>query len=171
MDMIVLIFSPGFMLIVRLVPVRANGRFPAKCQEFKVELSAVDTESDRVHCSSVSAGDPTNGHFPGHVPAIRADEDYPWTFSSLHFLWALFRPLKKAGRGRVKEDKPLPLGEGPYFESARGLLGGTWGLKAGWSSLRIGSAVGFDLSSAEGHDMELIRLEDRQEDFLHVFPF
>jgi hypothetical protein len=42
-DMIVLIFSPGFMLFVRLVPVRANGGFPAKRQEFKVERSAVDT--------------------------------------------------------------------------------------------------------------------------------
>ena len=97
--MIVLIFSPGFMLFVRLVPIRANGGFPAKRQKFKVEWSAVDTKSDRVHCSSVSAGDPASGHFPGGVPAIRADEDYPWVFSSLHFLWALFRPLKKGGKG------------------------------------------------------------------------
>jgi hypothetical protein len=45
-----------------------------------------------------------------------------------------FRPLKEAGRGRVEEDKTLPLsvGVGPYFESARGLLGGIWGLKARW---------------------------------------
>ena len=99
MDIIVLICSPGFMLIVRLVPVRANSGFPAKCQEFKVEWSAVDTESDGVHCSSVSAGDPANGHFPGHVPAIRADEDYLWVFSGLHFLWAPFRPLKQGGKG------------------------------------------------------------------------
>ena len=42
------------------------------------------------------------------------------------FFRLLFVPPRKAGRGRVKEDKPLPLavGEGPYFESARGLLGG-----------------------------------------------
>ncbi len=97
--MIVLIFSPGIMLIVRLVPVRANGRFPAKRQEFKVKWSAVDTESDRVHCSSVSAGDPANRHFPACAPAIRADEDYLWVFSSLHFLWAPFRSLKKGGKG------------------------------------------------------------------------
>jgi hypothetical protein len=96
MDIIVLIFSPGFMLFVRLVPVRGNGGFPAKRQEFKVEWSAVDavdTEADRVHCSSVSAGDPANGHFPGYVAAIRADEDYRWILSSLHFLWTLFRPF------------------------------------------------------------------------------
>ncbi len=39
--------------------------------------------------------------------------------------------VKRAGRGRGKEDKTLPLviGEGPYFEPARGLLGGTWGVK------------------------------------------
>ena len=80
-------------------------------------------------------------------------------------MWTLFRPRKKAGRGRVKEDKPLPLsvGESPYFESARSLLGGTWGLKAGLVFLRISSSV--------GHDIELIRPEDRREDFLHVFPF
>ena len=131
--MIVLIFLPGFMFFVRLVPVRANGGFPAKRQEFKVEWSAVDAESDRVHCSAVSAGDPASGHFPGGVPAIGADEDYLWVFSSLHFCGLFFALSRKAGRGRVKEDKPLPLsvGEGPYFESARGLLGGTWGLKAG----------------------------------------
>jgi hypothetical protein len=99
MDMIVLIFSPGFMLFVPLVPVRANDGFPAKRQEFKVERSAVDAESDRVHCSAVSAADPASGHFPGGVPAIRADEDYPWVFSSLHFLWDLFCPLKKGGKG------------------------------------------------------------------------
>jgi hypothetical protein len=64
------------MLFVRLVPICGNGGFPAKRQEFKVKWSAVDTESDRVHCSSVSAGDPANGHFPGYVLAIRADEDY-----------------------------------------------------------------------------------------------
>jgi hypothetical protein len=60
-------------------------------------------------------------------PQKSADEDYLWVFSRLHFLWAVVVPPRKAGRGRVKEDKPLPLavGEGPYFESARGLLGGT----------------------------------------------
>ena len=123
MDIIVLIFSPGFMLFVWSVPVRANGGFSAKRQEFQVERSAVDTESDRVHCSAVSAGDPANRHFP---------EDYLWVFSVLHFFVGLFRLSRKAGRGRVKEEKPLPLavGEGPYFESARGLLGGTWGLEA-----------------------------------------
>ena len=87
------------MLFVRLVPVRAKGGFPAKRQEFKVERSAVDTEADRVHCSSVSAGDPASGHFPGGVSAIRADEDHPRVFSGLHFLWALFRPLKKGEKG------------------------------------------------------------------------
>jgi hypothetical protein len=97
MNMIVLIFSPGFMFFVRLVSVRLNDGFPAQRQEFKIEWSTVNTESDRVHCSSVSAGDPANRHFPGHVPAIRADEDYPWVFSSLHFL--LFRPLKKGEKG------------------------------------------------------------------------
>jgi hypothetical protein len=42
------------------------------------------------------------------------------------FCGLFFVPPRKAGRGRVKEDKPLPLavGEGPHFESARGLLGG-----------------------------------------------
>ena len=77
MDIIVLIFSPGFMLFFRLVPVRGDSGFPAKRQEFKVERSAVDAESDRVHCSAVSAGDSANGHFPSYVLAIRADEDYP----------------------------------------------------------------------------------------------
>lgn len=76
MDMIVLIFSPGFMLFVRSVPVRANGSFPAKRQEFKIKRSAFDTESDRVHRSTVSARDSANRHFPGRVPAIGADEDY-----------------------------------------------------------------------------------------------
>jgi hypothetical protein len=122
------------MVFFRLVSVRTNDGFPAQRQELKVERSAVDTESDRVHCSAVSAGDPANRHFPGHVPTIRADEDHPWIFSSLHFLWTLFVLARKAGRGKVKEDKPLPLsvGVGPYFESARGLLGGTWGLEARW---------------------------------------
>jgi len=78
------------MLFVRLVPVRANGGFPAKRQEFKVEWSTIDTESDRIHCSSVSAGDPANGHFPGYVLAIRADENYPWVLSSLHFCELIF---------------------------------------------------------------------------------
>ena len=50
--------------------------FPAKRQEFKVERSAVDTEPDRVHYSSISAGDPASGHSPAGVPAIRADEDH-----------------------------------------------------------------------------------------------
>jgi hypothetical protein len=109
MNMIVLIFSPGFTLFVRLVPVGTHGGFPAKRQEFKVERSAVDTESNRVHCSSVSAGDPANGHFPGYVLAIRADEDYLWVFSWLHFFVLFFVLSRKAGRGRVKEDKPLPL--------------------------------------------------------------
>ena len=99
MDIIVLIFSPGFMLFVRLVPVRTNDGFPAQRQQFKIEWSAVDTESDRVHRSSVSAGDPANWHFPGHMPTIRAEEDYPWIFSSLHFLWTPFRPLKKGEKG------------------------------------------------------------------------
>ena len=44
MDIIVLIFSPGFMLFVWLVPVRANGGFSAKRQELQVERSAVDPE-------------------------------------------------------------------------------------------------------------------------------
>jgi hypothetical protein len=43
MDIIVLIFSPGLMLFVWLVPVRANGGFSAKRQELQVERSAVDT--------------------------------------------------------------------------------------------------------------------------------
>jgi hypothetical protein len=45
------------------------------------------------------------------------------------FYGLFFVPSREARRGRVKEDKPLPLsvGEGPYFESARGLLGGAWG--------------------------------------------
>ena len=85
MEIIVLIFSPGFMLYVRLVSVRMNGRFPAQRQQFKIERSAVDTESDRVHCSSVSAGESANWHFPGHIPTIRADEDHPRIFSDLHF--------------------------------------------------------------------------------------
>ena len=89
MDIIVLIFSPGFMVFFRLVSVGTNDGFPAKRQEFKIERPAVDTESDRVHCSAVSAGDPANGHFPGYVLAIRADEDYPWIFSSLHYFWTL----------------------------------------------------------------------------------
>jgi hypothetical protein len=86
-------------------------------------------------------------------------------FFRVCILWVLFRLSRKAGRGRVKEDKPLPLslGVGPYFESARGLLGGTWELKAEYFFLRIGSAV--------GHDVELTRLKDRRENFLHVFPF
>jgi hypothetical protein len=115
------------MLFVWLVPVGANGGFSAKRQEFQVERSAVDAESDRVHCSFVCAEDAANGDPSGCVPAKSADEDYPWVFSRLHFLWAVVVPPRKAGRGRVKEDKPLPLavGEGPYFESARGLLGGT----------------------------------------------
>ncbi len=56
----------------------------------------------------------------------------------------------------------LAVGGGPYFEPARGLLGGTWGMKPGWRFLWIDSAV--------GHDMELIRLEDRREDFLCLLP-
>ena len=137
MDMIVVIFSPGFMLFVRLVPVGTHGGFPAKGQEFKIEWPAVDAEPDRVHCSAVSAGDSANGHFPGGVPAIGAEEDYPRVFSFLHFFVLFFVLPRKAGRGRGKEEKPLPLslGEVPYFESARGLLGGTWVLKAGQSSL------------------------------------
>ena len=99
MDIVVLILSPGFMLFVRLVPVRGNGGFPAKRQEFKIEWSAVDAESDRVHCSAVSAGDPANRDPSACVPAIGTDEDYPWVFYSLHFLWAHFRPLKKGGKG------------------------------------------------------------------------
>ena len=83
-------FLARFHVFVRLVSVGTHGGFPAKRQEFKIEWPAVDTESDRVHCSAVSAGDPASGHFPGGGPAIRADEDYPWVFSSLHFLWALF---------------------------------------------------------------------------------
>ena len=121
------------MLFVWLVPVRADCGFSAKRQEFQVERSAVDTEPDRVHCSCGCAEDAANGDPFGCVPAIRADEDYLWVFSRLHFFRLLFVLPRKAGRGRVKEDKPLPLsiGEGPYFESARGLLGRTWGLKAG----------------------------------------
>jgi hypothetical protein len=69
--MIVLIFSPGFMLFVWLVPVRANGGFSAKRQEFQVERSAVDTEPDRVHCSFVCAEDAANGD--PCVPAKSAD--------------------------------------------------------------------------------------------------
>ena len=99
MDIIVRIFSPGFMLFVRLVPVRANGGFPAKRQEFKVERSAVDTEPDWIHCSTICAEDAANGDPSAYVPAIGADEDYPWVFSSLHFLRALFHPLKKGGKG------------------------------------------------------------------------
>ena len=80
------------------------------------------------------AEDAANGDPFGCVPAIRADEDYLWVLPSLHFLWASlsFSQERREGVG-VKEDKPLPLsiGEGPYFESARGLLGRTWGLKAG----------------------------------------
>jgi hypothetical protein len=94
-----LIFSPGFMLFVLLVPVHANAGFPAKRQEFKVERSAPDTEPERVHCSSVCAEQCANGDSPACVPAIGTDEDYPWVFSSLHFLWALFRPLKEGGKG------------------------------------------------------------------------
>jgi len=57
----------------------------------------------------------------------------PGFFLVCIFCGLFFGFSRKAGRGRVKEDKPLPLsvGKGPYFESARGLLGGTWGLKAG----------------------------------------
>ena len=58
----------------------------------------------------------------------------PVDFSSLHFFVGSFSSLsRKAGRVGSRRIKPLPLavGEGPYFESARGLLGGTWGLKAG----------------------------------------
>jgi hypothetical protein len=67
------------------------------------------------------------------------------------FCGLLFVLARKAGRGKVKEDKPLPLsvGEGPYFESARGLLGGTWGLKARWFStnrLCCRSRYGIDLT-------------------------
>jgi len=102
--------------------------FPAKRQECKVKWSAPDTEPDWIHCSSFCAGDPASGHSPACVPAIGADED--------HFEYSLcfhLRNGEKAGRGRVKEDKTLPLalGEGPHFESARGLLGGTWRLRAG----------------------------------------
>ena len=50
--------------------------FPTKRQEFKVERSAVDTEPDGMHYSSICAGDPANGHSPACVPAIRADEDH-----------------------------------------------------------------------------------------------
>jgi hypothetical protein len=99
MDIIVLIFSPGFMIFVLLVPVHANAGFPAKRQEFKVERSAPDTDPERVHCSSVCAEHRANGDSPACVPAIGADEDYPGVFSSLHFLWALFRPLKEGGKG------------------------------------------------------------------------
>ena len=88
MDIIVLIFSPGFMLFVWLVPVRANGGLSAKRQEFQVERSAVDTEPDRVHCSFGCAEDAANGDPFVCVPAIRADEDYLWVLPSLHFLWA-----------------------------------------------------------------------------------
>jgi hypothetical protein len=59
-----LIFSPGFMLFVLLVPVHANADFPAKRQEFKVERSAPDTEPERVHCSSVCAEQCANGDSP-----------------------------------------------------------------------------------------------------------
>jgi hypothetical protein len=104
------------MLSVRLVSVRTNDGFPAQRQQFKVERSAVDTESDRVHCSSVSAGDPANGHFPGCGSAIRADEDYAWIFSSLHFCGFLFVLSKGGkGRGRVWINLYPSLGEGPYF--------------------------------------------------------
>jgi hypothetical protein len=127
MDLIVLIFAPGFMLFVWLVPVGANGGFSAKRQEFQVERSAIDTSPDRVHCSFVCAEDAADGEPSGCVPAKSADEDYHWFFLGCIFCGLLLVPQRKAGRGRVKEDKPLPLavGEGPYFESARGLLGGT----------------------------------------------
>jgi hypothetical protein len=48
------------------------------------------------------------------------------TLGSAFLVGLAFVLSRKAGRGRVKEDKPLPLfvGEGPYFDSARGLLGG-----------------------------------------------
>jgi hypothetical protein len=91
-------FLTRFHAFRRLVPVRANGGFPAKRQEFKVERSAVDTEPDWIHCSTICAEDAANGD-PAYVPAIGADEDYPWVFSSLHFLRALFHPLKKGGKG------------------------------------------------------------------------
>jgi hypothetical protein len=57
----------------------------------------------------------------------------PGFFLVCIFCGLFFALSRKVGRGRVKEDKTLPLAvaEGPYFESARGLLGGTWGLKAG----------------------------------------
>jgi len=128
MGLMVLIFSPGSMFFLRSVFMGSEDGFPAKHQEFKVEWSAPDTEPDSIHCSSVCAEDPAHGHSPACVPAIGADKD--------HFEYSLCFHLcngEKAGRGRVKEDKTLPLavGEGPYFESARGLLGGTWGTKPG----------------------------------------
>jgi len=86
------------MLFVWLVPVRANGGFSAKRQEFQVERSAVDTEPDRVHCSFGCAEDAANWDPSGCVPAKSADEDYVWVFSSLHFL-AVVRPAKKGGKG------------------------------------------------------------------------
>jgi hypothetical protein len=87
------------MLFVWLVPVGANGGFSAKRQEFQVERSAVDAESDRVHCSFVCAEDAANGHFPGDVPAIGADEDYVWIFSSLHFFVGSFSFSQEGGKG------------------------------------------------------------------------
>jgi len=50
--------------------------FPAKCQQFKVERSALDTERDWIHCSTVCAEDPANGHSPGYTPAIGAEEEH-----------------------------------------------------------------------------------------------
>jgi hypothetical protein len=51
----------------------------------------------------------------------------PGVFLICIFYGLFFVPSRGARRGRVKEDKSLPrsVDEGPYFESARGLLGGT----------------------------------------------
>jgi hypothetical protein len=101
MDIIVLIFSPGFMVFVRLVSVRTNDGFPAQRQQLKIERSAVDTESDRVHGSSVSAGDPANWHFPSYIPTIRADEDHAWIFSGLHFFSSSQERREGVGSRRI----------------------------------------------------------------------
>ena len=89
--------------------------FPAKQQKFKVERSALETERDWRHCSTVGATEPANGHSPACVAANGADED--------HFGYSLcFHPCngeeRQQGVGARRMKPPsLAVGDGPYFRA------------------------------------------------------
>ncbi|MFQ5853764.1 MAG: hypothetical protein ACE5JU_24660, partial [Candidatus Binatia bacterium] len=88
-----------------------------------VDRSARDTEPDWIHFSIACAEDAANGHSPACVAAKGAEKD--------HFDYSLCFHLCNCEEGqqgvRARRRKPLPLAvdEGPYFDAARGLLGGT----------------------------------------------